>query len=134
MLDSMTLQEYFYSLSKSEREAYCDRAGTTFDYVRIHLIPLRGGAGKIPRPSLLKRLAAATCGRVSYQAVLMHFYGKNAEADQSFAVSKPIEINGSVSDRRKAERRSSNQRHHERREDERRVEDRRQDRDRETSA
>lgn len=76
----MELKAYYYSLTPSEREQYAERAGTTAEYIRIHLVPRNRAPQKLPKKELMQGLADASQGRVSFQEVLAHFYGEAAAA------------------------------------------------------
>lgn len=66
----MELKNYWESLSKKQREEYATRAGTTYDYMRVHVIPGK----KIPRKHLLEQLAPASNNEVSTIEAYQHFY------------------------------------------------------------
>lgn len=70
----MNLRDYFYSLDGDGRAAYAARVGTSVDYLRQFSIPKRAEPKKLARPPLMRKLAAASEGRVSYGEVLSHFY------------------------------------------------------------
>jgi hypothetical protein len=70
------LYRYFWDeLTPAQRQSYAKRAGTSREYLRIWLIPPYSDPRKIPKKALLKALADATRGRVTYTQVLDHFYG-----------------------------------------------------------
>lgn len=66
----MDFKEWFLSLSEDQREKYASDAGTTSGYIRVHLI----GRRKIPRPELLRSLAAASRGKFTVPKLLAFFY------------------------------------------------------------
>lgn len=74
-------REYWESLGPEGRRQYAKRAGTTPEYIRVHLIPPAGSSRqkKIPRPDLMERLIAATQGKVPRRDVLDHFYQPDAD-------------------------------------------------------
>jgi hypothetical protein len=75
----MQLPDYFNSLSKEERDAYGRRAKTSAGYIRTHLVapPSRR---RVPRPALMRRLAEASNGAVTYEELLAYFYGEEIAA------------------------------------------------------
>ena len=65
------LLAYWDSLTVKGRKAFCDRAGITYNYARIHLMqdpPGRGASSKKQQD-----IATATSGKVSRLAVMKHF-------------------------------------------------------------
>ena len=66
----MNYKTYFRNLDESAREAHAKKAGTTADYINIHLIPKR----KIPRKELMQALADASGGQCSYRDLIDYFY------------------------------------------------------------
>jgi hypothetical protein len=74
----MKLRTYFEGLDSDAKSLYAKRAGTSLNYMQIHLFsePPR----KIPRPEMLRRLAKASSGAVSFKEVLSHFYEQHAAA------------------------------------------------------
>lgn len=70
----MQLIPYFDSLSEAEQEAYAGRCGTTAKYLSTHI--MYRPARKIPRRELMYALAEHSCGKVSFDDVLKHFYPK----------------------------------------------------------
>jgi hypothetical protein len=75
----MQFRDYFFSLTPPEREQYAARAGTSVDYIRMHLIssPPR----KIPRRKLLDALIEATEGKVSRKEMLRHIYPPEQQSE-----------------------------------------------------
>ena len=78
----MRFPDFFRGLSDQQRERYADRAGTTVEYIRVHLIR----AKRIPRPDLMDSLVQASAGAVSRKELLDHFYPPSAEASRKVAV------------------------------------------------
>jgi hypothetical protein len=70
----MELKIYYNSLDTAERKAYAARAKTDPEYIRIHLIPRSGCPDRMPRKELLRALAEASNGSVSFEEVLKHFF------------------------------------------------------------
>ena len=66
----MNYKTYFRNLDESGRLSHANEAGTTPDYINIHLIPKR----KIPRKELMQSLADATDGNCTYQDLIDYFY------------------------------------------------------------
>lgn len=68
----MDFRTYFKGLSEIEQAEYAERAGTSAAYIHTHFLshPPR----RIPRPDLMRALAAATNGAVSLHELLCHFY------------------------------------------------------------
>ena len=81
----MELHKYFHALTLDQRAAYARRAGTSVDYIRIHLILPSGGSRKIPKKPLMGKLASESEGQVSYQEVLEHFYPQEDVAQEDAA-------------------------------------------------
>lgn len=71
-----TFKSYWAKLTETERQRYAKRAGTTVAYIGIHLIHRR----KFPRQKLMKQLAKASSGELSFQDMVAHFYGEDAAA------------------------------------------------------
>lgn len=65
----MTLSKYISGLSEAEQDAYAERCGTTGKYLRGHI----KCATRVPRPALMRALAAESHGVVSLDDVLRHF-------------------------------------------------------------
>jgi hypothetical protein len=73
----MKFKDFYRSLDRSDREDYAKRAGTTTNYIEIHLMasrPLR----KIPRTPLMKALVDEARGACSLEDLLKHFYSIKA--------------------------------------------------------
>lgn len=70
----MDWKAWYRSLTGPERDAYAERAGTKRAYIETKLI----FKTSIPRPELLRRLAYASLGRVSYDDMIRHFYKEAA--------------------------------------------------------
>ena len=70
----MDFQSYYRSLRGPKRNEYAERAGTPRRYIEIHLLapPERR---KTPKQPLMRALADASGGHVSFADVLAHFYG-----------------------------------------------------------
>ena len=66
-------RSFYQALSKEQREAYSQAAGTTTGHIENHLMTRR----KIPRKELMSSLAEATDGQCSLLDLLTHFYGEN---------------------------------------------------------
>ena len=94
----MKFSDYFKSLNSSAQEIYASRAGTTANYIRVHLLAKR----RIPRPALLDGLAQASQGKVSRDEILAHFYQR--ETDTS-PITPPPPNRRQVPDRRTTDRR-----------------------------
>lgn len=73
------LHRFYWTLSADGRQGFARRAGTTVDYIRLCLIPKYQAPLKIPRPELMRGLARASYGKISYQVVLDHFYPRNGD-------------------------------------------------------
>ncbi len=67
---------WYRSLTKEEKQAYAERAGTTRTYIEVQLVSRR----RIPRKDLMHRLASASLGRVGFDDVVRFFLieGKKA--------------------------------------------------------
>jgi len=75
----MKFNDYISEMANTNcLDQYAINAGTTANYLKTHLIcsPPR----KIPRKKLLKSLAEASEGNVSFQEVLDHFYKSKTTA------------------------------------------------------
>lgn len=68
----MILRAYYDSLNSKEKMAYAERAGTSSQYIQIHL--MSAPPRKVPRPDLMRQLVDATDGACSLEEVLSHFY------------------------------------------------------------
>ena len=66
----MRFPEFFKRLDESQRTEYAERAGTSVEYIRAHLIYAR----RVPRRDLLEALVMASDGQVSRKEILEHFY------------------------------------------------------------
>jgi len=67
----MNFRDYYLSLEPEEREAYADRAGTTPAYIYCHLI--RTPPTRVPTIKKIKRLADATSGDITFEALVEYF-------------------------------------------------------------
>lgn len=76
-----TWRTYYQSLSRQQREAYAEAAGTTTGHIENHLMTRK----KIPRKELMSSLAAASNGQCSLLDLLTHFYGENLSGGDSAA-------------------------------------------------
>lgn len=65
----MTFPEFINGLTEAEQDAYAERCGTTGNYLRAHL----KGASRVPRPDLMKKLAAESHGSVTRDQIFRHF-------------------------------------------------------------
>lgn len=72
----MNLKPYFRGLSETERKAFAKRAGTSVNYINVRLIP----KNRTPRKKLMRGLADASLGAVSYPEVLNRFYDDPEES------------------------------------------------------
>jgi len=75
----MDLRTYYYGLDTTEREAFARRAQTTVGYIQCHLINRR----KIPRPSSMRKLAAASENSISLDDLLAYFYKPDSHSPES---------------------------------------------------
>lgn len=68
----MDLRTYFRSLDVDQQEAFARRAGTTANYIRVHLAcdPPR----RVPRQRLLEGLAIASEGALTVPSLVAYFY------------------------------------------------------------
>jgi len=82
----MDFSDYFNSLDQKGRDRYARRAGTSSEYIRIHLVK----RNRMPRPQLLQKLATASRGKVSYEEVVAHFYPDLSEAIFASTVSRGL--------------------------------------------
>ena len=80
----MDLKQYFYRLSRPERDSFARRAGTTTRYIQCHLLTQR----KIPRPALMQKLVSASGNTVTLDDLLAHFY-KTRPADLAVGRRRP---------------------------------------------
>ena len=67
------VREWYYQMSVNDRVAFANRAGVSYDYLRIHL--LVSPSRRIPRGDLLHRLVEASAPALSRQDWLDHLYG-----------------------------------------------------------
>ena len=79
----MRFPEFFRGLDEAQRNEYAERAGTTSDYIRVHLIHAR----RVPRPELMEALVLASDGQVTRNEILEHFYPPIAKAAQEAGAS-----------------------------------------------
>lgn len=69
----MDFRTYFEGLNSDEQDAFGLRAGTSGNYIRVHL--MANPPRRTPRPDLMKKLAEASDGAVTQADVIAHFYG-----------------------------------------------------------
>lgn len=64
-------RSFYQNLSKAERAAYADKAGTSVAYIENYLL----GAKKVPRRNLMQELAKAAEPECTLKDLLDHFHG-----------------------------------------------------------
>ena len=69
----MEFVEYYKSLTPPQREAYAKKAGTTANYIRVHIIA-PDYRRKIPRLELMRGLAKASKKNVTLPELVSYFY------------------------------------------------------------
>jgi hypothetical protein len=70
-MEPADFKTWWQTLSDTERAAAAEIAGTTVSYVSAHLIYRR----KRPQVNLMKGLAKASAGVLTYEQILAFFYG-----------------------------------------------------------
>ena len=75
-LSPMNYKKYFREMDQPSRVAHAKRAETSAEYINIHLIPRY----KIPRKELMRKLANASEGKVSYLDIVNYFYAEDSAA------------------------------------------------------
>lgn len=63
-------EQYYRSMSQEDRAAYAERAGTSKEYIEIHLIPRR----KVPKKQTMRALSDASEGAVTFEDVVSYFF------------------------------------------------------------
>lgn len=82
----MRFPDYFSSLDEPAQEDYAERAGTTANYIRTHLLaPIQ--RRKTPRRELFEALILASNGDVSRSELFEHFYPPDANSGQNAEVA-----------------------------------------------
>ncbi len=66
----MTFQEYYRSLSPSERILYCADIGLNRRYVELHLLNVQR---RNPRETTMEKMAIQSKGNLTYQDVVLSF-------------------------------------------------------------
>ena len=66
----MNINTYYKKLDRAGRKMFAARAGTSPEYIEIHLLPRR----KLPRKKMMKSLAESTEGQCSYEDVVKYFF------------------------------------------------------------
>ena len=66
----MTFQEYYRTLSPSERTKYCKKIELNQRYVELHLMNVQR---RNPRETTMERMANFSNGKLSYQNVVSSF-------------------------------------------------------------
>lgn len=69
----MRFADYYRSLKGVERDKYAARAGTTRQYIEIHLLA-KSARRKTPRKETMVALAGASNGAVTLEEVIAHFF------------------------------------------------------------
>lgn len=69
-------KDFFLSLSERDQVEYAERAKTTANYIRTHLITRY----KIPRKDLMQRLVDASNGSLKINDLTSFFYEENKAA------------------------------------------------------
>ena len=65
----MDFDTYYRQLDRDARRKFAERAGTSPEYIEIHLLPRK----KMPRKNKMESLAKASRGALSYEKVVEYF-------------------------------------------------------------
>lgn len=74
----MEFRSYYQSLTDEQKKSFAQQAGYELSYIETHLIR----AYKTPGRKGMRRLVKASNGAVSWQEILLHFYGAEILAPQ----------------------------------------------------
>jgi len=62
-------------MATEQRIQFAQRAGTSNNYLRLHLFPPSGIPDRVPRITTIDAMVAASNGKVSRRAMFDYFYG-----------------------------------------------------------
>ena len=62
-------KEFYFSLSKAQRQSFAQKAGTTVRYIECHLVYAR----RVPRPKLMNGLVTASRKKLTLTDVTLFF-------------------------------------------------------------